>query len=815
MLFARAEKTVNDFFSSGDSPRRANRSFICEKRQNMKSIQPFNYLLGAAIAAASSLACSDNSGVVPIIVEAEQDGMLESAIGNFVITQSATPDEIPGTNGQTEQRPLVYIYPNNDYNDVPGTCSPSCPGTDGRKMTYTATFPRAGTYDLYMRYATVDSNEGKSSGPGNDDSFFFGYGDLNPAATDDWIKCQFVHEAGYRDAGSIVLSDGDNPGTKDVFYWMNLTTSEKTGGECQGQVGPFVIENDGDSITFSYGAREDGLGIDKFTFGWTGDLFTVADLNAGTKATGRFMDPITPIAHGKDKFLGGMYSSSQKTNFTYYFNQVVSENGGKWGTVEGTRDTMNWGTSDDSLAGAVAVAEEGIAGQEKDIDGDGVDDITFPVPFRMHVLLWGNQQPAWIEDLAPAEQLTEIQQWFTAVADQYGAQIDVLEVVNEPVNDPPKCKTPEENGGNVDTGCGNYQDALAGAWDGSNTDYAWLKTAFRMARDTFPSNVKLMLNEYLILGSDYHRQEYKKMIQALKDEGLIDVIGIQGHAFGTRGTAEELKAALDDIATLGLPIQITEMDIDGAVKTGCADYDDTIEDDPATEVDERVCLVDQYETDDALQLASYKRVFKTLWEHPAVEGVTLWGYRLGLWREEQQANIITKIGEDRPASVWLRNYVKGENVVPVVADAHLSVAEGTVMGIEVGQLSATDSDADSYISGWLIVGGTGEGLFEIDMDADTQEGRIFVSRAVTDGLPASADGYTLDVVAMDNTYMDSLPKTITIDVTTPDPDAPPVWNAVEEIEDSEKGEGGGGAVNLLLLLGLSLMGFMSSRRRQV
>lgn len=783
----------------------------------MKAIQSFTSFIGVALLATSPLAFSDNSGVVPIIVEAEQDAMLDSEVGNFVITEAATPDEITGSNGELEERAIVYIYPNNDHDDVPGTCSPSCPGSDGRKMLYTATFPRAGTYDLYIRYATVDSNEGKSSGPGNDDSFFFGLGDLNPTATDDWIKCQYVHEAGYSDTTSIVLSQGDHEdaGTKDVFYWMNLTTSEKTGGECQGKVGPFVIENDGDSLSFSYGAREDGLGIDKFTFGWSGDLFTVADLNAGTKATGRFMDPITPIAHGKDKFLGGMYSAKQKTNFSYYFNQVVSENGGKWGSVEGTRDTMNWGSGDDSIAAAVAVAEEGIADQEKDIDGDGADDITFPVPFRMHVLLWGNQQPAWIQDLPAADQLTEIQQWFTAVADQYGDQIDVLEVVNEPVNDPPKCKTPEENGGNTDSGCGDYLDALAGAWDGANSDYAWLKTAYRMARDTFPANVKLMLNEYQILSSDSVRQEYKNMIQALKDEGLIDVIGIQGHAFSTRGTAEQIKAALDDMASLGLPIHITEMDIDGAVLTGCADWDDTTEDDPATEEDERVCLEDQYETDDALQLASYKRIFKTFWEHPAVAGVTLWGYRPGLWRDMQQANIITKIGEDRPASVWLRSYVKGENTVPVVSDAQLSVAEGTVMGIEVGEVSASDSDADSSISGWLIVGGSGADLFEIDMDSDTHNGRIFVSRAVSDGLPASAGGYTLDVVAMDNTYMDSLPKTLTINVTAADPNAAPVWESVEHIEDADKGEGGGGSINLLILLGLSLMSMVSIRRRKV
>ena len=40
-------------------------------------------------------------------------------------------------------------------------------------------------------------------------------------------------------------------------------------------------------------------------------------------------------------------------------------------------------------------------------------------PFKMHVLIWGNQQPAWIESLPPAEQLEEIDEWFAAVAARY------------------------------------------------------------------------------------------------------------------------------------------------------------------------------------------------------------------------------------------------------------------------------------------------------------------------------------------------------------------------------------------------------------
>ena len=47
------------------------------------------------------------------------------------------------------------------------------------------------------------------------------------------------------------------------------------------------------------------------------------------------------------------------------------------------------------------------------------------------------------------------------------------------------------------------------------------------------------------------------------------------------------------------------------------------------------------------------------WEHPAVQGVTLWGFRPGLWRDNQRAYLVRKDGSERPALMWLRGYVRG------------------------------------------------------------------------------------------------------------------------------------------------------------
>ena len=50
-----------------------------------------------------------------------------------------------------------------------------------------------------------------------------------------------------------------------------------------------------------------------------------------------------PIAEGKEKWLGNIYSSPQIENFTSYWNQVTPENAGKWESVEGTRRSNELG----------------------------------------------------------------------------------------------------------------------------------------------------------------------------------------------------------------------------------------------------------------------------------------------------------------------------------------------------------------------------------------------------------------------------------------------------------------------------------------
>ena len=234
--------------------------------------------------------------------------------------------------------------------------------------------------------------------------------------------------------------------------------------------------------------------------------------------------------HRQDKYLGAAWSpGTASLNFANYWNQVTPENGGKWGSVEGTRDVMNWTQADAAYALAKANG----------------------FPFKWHTFIWGNQQPAWIESLPTAEQREEIEEWYAAVAARY-PEIDQIEVVNEPLHDPPRGATN-----------GNYIEALGG---NGVTGWDWIITSFQLARQYFP-NAELILNDYSITNDGNATTNYITIINLLKERGLIDAIGDQAHAFSTTEAApmNNHKNNLNRLAATGLPIYITELDIDGVL----------------------------------------------------------------------------------------------------------------------------------------------------------------------------------------------------------------------------------------------------------
>jgi GH35 family endo-1,4-beta-xylanase len=577
----------------------------------------------------------------------------------------------------------------------PGPPNAASPGNPERVLTFEVQFPAPGDYELYVRFRV---------GPGgaSDDSFFYGSGlgqrdSVNEA---EWVTVNGLSSAGYSVSEQLVGGDFGVP-LGNGFRWLNVSEYD-LGGEAPLT---FSIGEGELAQTLQLGAREDGLVIDKLALVASDVSQTVAELDAGLP--GNILPPPPPprectprgpaLAENQSKFLGSAYSAAQAPNFTAYFDQLTPENAGKWGSVESERDVMNFAALDEAYAFAQANG----------------------LPFKLHTLIWGNQQPAWIETLPPEEQLEEIDEWFAALAERY-PDLDTIEVVNEPLHDPPSSPG---NGG------GNYIEALGGA---GVTGWDWIVTAFRMARQHFPSS-ELVLNDYSIINSPADTGRYLQIIALLQAEDLIDAIGEQGHAFSTRGPVDAMRTNLDALAQTGLPIYITELDIDGP-------------------------------TDD-IQLFDYQRLFPLFWEHPGVFGVTLWGYLPGHWRTAQGAFLALASGSERPALVWLREYLESPAVTPVVRGQQLGVGESATAGEPIGTLEALGAAPNS----WLVLGGSGEDLFALDPDTgvvSVAEGAVFDA--------AQTPELTLDVVARD----ECTPTRVTIAVSGP-------ANTAPQIEDGQ------------------------------
>ena len=222
-----------------------------------------------------------------------------------------------------------------------------------------------------------------------------------------------------------------------------------------------------------------------------------------------------PLAIGHSKFLGNVYGSTMYSHWDNYWNQVTPENAGKWQYIEPSRDQYSWGGLD---------AVYNFAKQRG-------------IPFKMHTLVWGQQYPTWIDALPPAEQREEVEEWFALVGARY-PDVDLIDVVNEPLSNHAPA---------------TYREALGGS---GSTGWDWVIWCFEKARQYMP-NAKLILNEYNLLNSYDNTNVIVQIANILKSRGLIDGIGVQAHCFEIVGVLSyTITNNLNTLANTGLPIYI-------------------------------------------------------------------------------------------------------------------------------------------------------------------------------------------------------------------------------------------------------------------
>ncbi|WP_339833992.1 endo-1,4-beta-xylanase [Paenibacillus sp. FSL R7-0272] len=224
------------------------------------------------------------------------------------------------------------------------------------------------------------------------------------------------------------------------------------------------------------------------------------------------------------------------------------------------------------------------------------------MPFKFHTLVWGNQAPNWMNGLSATDQRNEVIQWIRAAGQRY-SQSEFVDVVNEPLHAKPA-----------------FHNAIGG--DGQ-TGWDWVIWSFQQARQAFP-NSKLLINEYGIIGDPAKADRYIQIINLLKNRGLVDGIGIQAHYFNMDNVSvNTMNTVLNKLQATGLPVYVSELDMTG---------------------------------DDNTQLQRYQQKFPVLWKHPAVKGVTLWGYNENqTWTSG--SHLIRSNGTERPAMQWLKTYM--------------------------------------------------------------------------------------------------------------------------------------------------------------
>ncbi|MFA9391122.1 MAG: endo-1,4-beta-xylanase [Prolixibacteraceae bacterium] len=560
---------------------------------------------------------SINSNLKPIIIEAES-GQLGSGFSTL------------------KDGNITYVTAKENF------AGQSFPDDTIRMISYQVSFQDTGTYQLFARV-----NVG--SGGYNDDSFFAsnGFGPKGEQENGAWVMVNGLAAAGYT-ASNDVVKDLGSVGS-EVWKWVNISQNFYAGGSSNLA---FTVNSDEIIKTFQIGSREDGLQFDKFAFGRTDLFYWVEALDNNLPGfteipidSNLYQGP--PLAEGSPKFLGNV-KDWDDDNFLNIWNQITPGNEGKWSSIAGSsQDTTKWNWS--GLDNLYNYAQEN------------------GMVFKDHTLIWGAQQPSWINSLSNEKQLMYIETWMRQVGQRY-PDMEMVDVVNEAIR--------THNPPDGQNGRANYKEALGG--DGA-TGYDWVVKAFELARKYMPADTKLLLNDYGIINDNNATSIYLQMINLLIEKKVIDGIGVQCHRFEIQNASTTtLKYNLDRLAATGLPIYISEMDLGDGSGDDVAPYDDN------------------------LQLQKYKDIFPIFWEHPSVAGVTLWGsLEDRMW--QKTCHVINSDNSWRPALEWIADYIAKTPVeiklVEVTSNVEISKEYYEVECAQVGgnwRLFTDDQASNGY-----------------------------------------------------------------------------------------------------------------------
>lgn len=207
------------------------------------------------------------------------------------------------------------------------------------------------------------------------------------------------------------------------------------------------------------------------------------------------------------------------------FNSLTPENAMKMGPIHPEENRYNWKDADSIVAFA---QRHGLK-------------------VRGHNLCWHQQTPAWLfkdhngNPVSKEVLLQRLKDHITTVVNRYTGKIYAWDVVNEAISDKPDEYLRNSEWLQI---CGEE----------------YIAKAFQYAHEADP-NAVLFYNDYNEI-NPVKREKIYRLVKSLKEAGVpIGGVGLQAHWAVNEPSKEQLDSTLKRFADLGLPMQITELDI--------------------------------------------------------------------------------------------------------------------------------------------------------------------------------------------------------------------------------------------------------------